>query len=152
MKYQCSPEFRGQKQWVHTSPLLRSELGEDRGNRDTDGGSLRRVERQLPVDRVVRDSLPPGWNRLGISDPVPPIFRSNAENTHARPYEGVYAPPELPQAQPPPVPEMYLGPGLGRHQRLFGGPRLGVLDRVLQRALDGDLHRLFVRRQCPAPE
>jgi len=108
--------------------------------------------RQAWGETAVASHLPPGWNRLGVSDPVPPIFRSNAENTHARPYEGVYAPPELPQAQPPPVPEMYLGPGLGRHQRLFGGLRLGVLDRVLQRALDGDLHRLFVRRQCPAPE
>ena len=35
----------------------------------------------------MRDSVPPGWSRLGVSDLLPPTFRSNAENNHAIAHE-----------------------------------------------------------------
>ena len=50
-------------------------------------GWLRRMGVCTTHHGVVRDSVPPGWNRLEVSDAVPPIFPSNAENNHTRPYQ-----------------------------------------------------------------
>jgi hypothetical protein len=41
----------------------------------------------VPIDRVVRESLPPASHKPRVSATLPPIFRWRTEDNHARPYE-----------------------------------------------------------------